>query len=101
MPAMCTRTRLQPNAFMACIWRCISFNDDRQQLVLLDRFLTLITEVRLADFLDGTVRAATLAPDNRIWLLDESSLVLREFDPTTSAIKAPVCRPEHGRLSGR
>ncbi len=43
----------------------------------------LITEVRLADFFDGTVRAATLAPDNRIWLLDESNLVLREFDPNT------------------
>ncbi|WP_310394585.1 hypothetical protein [Hymenobacter sp.] len=57
------------------------FNDDRQQLILLDRFLAVITEVRLADYLDGTVRAATLAPDNRIWLLDESDLVLREFDP--------------------
>ena len=59
------------------------FNDDRQQLVLLDRFLSLISEVRLADYLDGTVRVATLAPDNFIWLLDESSLVLREFDPNT------------------
>ncbi|HEX8326152.1 MAG TPA: hypothetical protein VF629_01340 [Hymenobacter sp.] len=59
------------------------FNDDRQQLVLLDRFLAPITEVRLADYVDGTVRAATLAPDNRIWLLDESNLVLREFDPGT------------------
>ncbi len=59
------------------------FNDDRQQLVLLDRFLALITEVRLADYLDGTVRLATLAPDNFIWLLDESNLVLREFDPNT------------------
>ena len=59
------------------------FNDDRQQLVLLDRFLSLISEVRLADYVEGTVRVATLAPDNRIWLLDESSLVLREFDPTT------------------
>ncbi|MDO7851255.1 hypothetical protein [Hymenobacter convexus] len=57
------------------------FNDDRQQLVLLDRFLALISEVRLADFVDGTIRAATLAPDNRIWLLDESNLVLRAFDP--------------------
>ncbi|MFD2718881.1 hypothetical protein ACFST9_09150 [Hymenobacter monticola] len=57
------------------------FNDDRQQLVLLDRFLALIGEVRLADYLEGTVRAATLAPDNRIWLLDESNLVLRAFDP--------------------
>ena len=59
------------------------FNDDRQQLVLLDRFLAPIGEVRLADYLDGTVRAATLAPDNLIWLLDESNLVLREFDPAT------------------
>ena len=59
------------------------FNDDRQQLVLLDRFLALISEVRLADHFDGTVRVATLAPDNRIWLLDESNLVLREFDPNT------------------
>ena len=62
------------------------FNDDRQQLVLLDRFLALIAEVRLADYLDGTVRVATLAPDNRIWLLDESNLVLREFDPTTQRL---------------
>ena len=59
------------------------FNDDRQQLVLLDRFLAPITEVRLADYLDGIVRVATLAPDNVIWLLDESNLVLREFDPNT------------------
>lgn len=62
------------------------FNDDRQQLVLLDRFLALIAEVRLADYLDGTVRVATLAPDNRIWLLDESNLVLREFDPSTQRL---------------
>ena len=59
------------------------FNDDRQQLVLLDRFLVPISEVRLADYFDGTVRVATLAPDNRVWLLDESNLVLREFDPNT------------------
>jgi hypothetical protein len=65
------------------ITNILVFNDDRQQLVLLDRFLSLITEMRLADFLDGTVRAATLAPDNRIWLLDESSLVLRELEPNT------------------
>ena len=62
------------------------FNDDRQQLVLLDRFLALITEIRLADVLDGTVRVATLAPDNHIWLLDESNLVLREYDPSTQRL---------------
>jgi|GEM_PF-521407 len=65
------------------ITNVLIFNDDRQQLVLLDRFLTPITEVRLADYVDGMVRTATLAPDNHIWLLDESNLVLREFDPTT------------------
>ncbi|MBD2770121.1 hypothetical protein IC235_19715 [Hymenobacter sp. BT664] len=65
------------------ITRTLVFNDDRQQLVLLDRFLAPIGEVRLADYGDGTVRTATLAPDNHIWLLDESSLVLREFDPNT------------------
>ncbi len=59
------------------------FYDDRQQLVLLDRFLAPISELRLADYLDGTVRVATLAPDNQIWLLDESTLTLREFDPGT------------------
>ena len=59
------------------------FYDDRQQLVLLDRFLTPLSELRLADYLDGTVRVATLAPDNQIWLLDESTLTLREFDPGT------------------
>ena len=59
------------------------FNDDRQQLILLDRFLAPLSQVRLADYLDGTVRVATLAPDGQIWLLDESSLVLRELDPNT------------------
>jgi hypothetical protein len=59
------------------------FYDDRQELVLLDRFLSPLSSVRLSEYLDGTVRVATLAPDNQIWLLDESSLVLREFDPNT------------------
>ena len=57
------------------------FYDDRQQVLLLDRFLAPISEVRLADYIDGTVRTVTLAPDNLLWLLDESALTLREFDP--------------------
>ena len=59
------------------------FNDDRQQLILLDRFLAPLSQVRLTDYVDGTVRVATLAPDGQIWLLDESSLVLRELDTNT------------------
>ncbi|RZK23193.1 MAG: hypothetical protein EOO56_05915 [Hymenobacter sp.] len=57
------------------------FYDDRQQVLLLDRFLAPLSEIRLADYVDGTVRTATLAPDGLLWLLDESNLVLREFDP--------------------
>jgi hypothetical protein len=57
------------------------FYDDRQQVLLLDRFLAPLSEVRLADYIDGTVRTATLAPDGLLWLLDESNLMLREFDP--------------------
>ena len=62
------------------------FYDDRQQVVLLDRFLAPIAEIRLADYLDGTVRAATLAPDNTLWLFDESALVLRQLDPQTGRL---------------
>jgi len=57
------------------------FYDDRQQVLLLDRFLAPLSEIRLADYVDGTVRTATLAPDGLLWLLDESTLSLREFDP--------------------
>ena len=59
----------------------LAFYDDRQQVLLLDRFLAPLSEIRLADYLDGTVRTATLAPDGLLWLLDESALTLREFDP--------------------
>ncbi|GAA4367046.1 hypothetical protein GCM10023185_38570 [Hymenobacter saemangeumensis] len=59
------------------------FYDDRQELVMLDRFLTPLAQLRLSEYFEGTVRVATLAPDNHIWLLDESNLVLREFDSNT------------------
>jgi len=59
----------------------LAFYDDRQQVLLLDRFLAPLSEIRLADYIDGTVRTATLAPDGLLWLLDESALTLREFDP--------------------
>ncbi len=62
------------------------FYDDRQQVVLLDRFLAPIAEIRLADYVEGTVRVATLAPDNTIWLFDESALVLRQLDPQTGRV---------------
>ncbi|RYU77941.1 hypothetical protein [Hymenobacter persicinus] len=62
--------------------KILVFYDDRQQVLLLDRFMAPLTQVRLTDFLDGQIRAATLAPDDRLWLFNESDLTLRQFDPT-------------------
>lgn len=60
--------------------KVLVFYDDRQQVVLLDRFLAPISELALADYLDGQARVVTLAPDDRYWLLNESDLTLRQFD---------------------
>ncbi|MCC2546852.1 hypothetical protein LJY25_10385 [Hymenobacter sp. BT175] len=62
--------------------KILAFYDDRQEILLLDRFMSPIGQFRTAEFIDGMVRAATLAPDDRIWLLNESDLTLRLFDPT-------------------
>jgi hypothetical protein len=62
--------------------KVLVFYDDRQQVVLLDRFLAPISELALSEFLDGQARVATLAPDDRFWLLNESDLTLRQFDAT-------------------
>lgn len=60
--------------------KTLLFYDDRQQITLLDRFLTPITSARLSDFTDGIVRAAALAADDRIWLLNESEITLNKID---------------------
>jgi len=60
--------------------KILLFYDDRQQITLLDRFLTLISSARLSDFTDGIIRAATLAADDRIWLLNESDYTLNKVD---------------------
>lgn len=60
--------------------KTLLFYDDRQQITLLDRFLTPITTARLTDFSDGLVKAATLAADDRIWVLNESDFTLAKID---------------------
>jgi hypothetical protein len=60
--------------------KILLFYDDRQQITLLDRFITPITTTRLADFTNGIIRTATLAADDRIWLLNESDLTLSKID---------------------
>lgn len=61
--------------------KILVFYDDRQELLLLDRFAAPISQFNLLELLDGTARATTLAPDDRLWLLNESDLTLRQFDP--------------------
>ncbi|UOG74075.1 hypothetical protein MTX78_18370 [Hymenobacter tibetensis] len=62
--------------------KVLVFYDDRQELLLLDRFAAPISQLNLLDLLEGTARATTLSPNDRIWLLNESDLTLRQFDPT-------------------
>ena len=62
--------------------KVLVFYDDRQQVLVLDRFLSPISELALASYLDGQARVVTLAPDDRYWLLNESDLTLRQFDVT-------------------
>lgn len=61
--------------------KTLLFYDDRQQVVLLDRFLTPMTSLRLADLTDGLIRLATLAGDEQLWVLNESDFRLEKIDP--------------------
>jgi hypothetical protein len=61
--------------------KTLLFYDDRQQLVLLDRFLTPITRLHLADLTAGLIRLATLANDDQFWILNESDFRLEKIDP--------------------
>ncbi len=56
------------------------FYDDRQRVQLLDRFLTPLGLADLREYTDGTVRAATLAADDRLWLFDETTFRLLKVD---------------------
>jgi len=66
--------------------KILVFYDDRQEILLLDRFMASITNVRLIDFVEGSIRVATLAPDDRLWMFNESDLTLRQFDPSLRRI---------------
>jgi hypothetical protein len=61
--------------------KTLLFYDDRQQITILDRFLTPITTIRLADLTDGLVRLATTASDDQFWILNESDFSLIKIDP--------------------
>ncbi|OON66255.1 hypothetical protein B0919_22090 [Hymenobacter sp. CRA2] len=61
--------------------KILIYYDDRQELQLLDRFLAPIGNTRLTEYVDGgLIRTATIAPDDNLWLLNESDLTLLQFN---------------------
>lgn len=60
--------------------RILLFYDDQQQIVLLDRFLAPITTTRLSNHVDGLVKIASLAADNKVWAFNESNFSLHKLD---------------------
>ncbi|WP_242923281.1 hypothetical protein [Pontibacter liquoris] len=61
--------------------KLLLFYQDRQQLLLLDRFLRPISSITLADLnYPGTAKAAALAADDAFWLFDETTLTLSKLD---------------------
>ena len=61
--------------------KTLLFYEDRQQVVLLDRFLAPLAQIRLADLDQGLIRLATLASDDQLWVLNESDFSLSKIDP--------------------
>lgn len=57
------------------------FYEDRQELMLLDRFMRPIANTRLTDLgYMGNVQAATLTSDDSFWLFNESDFTLSKID---------------------
>ncbi|MGV3502182.1 MAG: hypothetical protein ACO1O1_00630 [Adhaeribacter sp.] len=61
--------------------KTLLFYEDRQQVVLLDRFLAPMTTLRLANLEQGLVRLATLASDDQLWIFNEQDFSISKIDP--------------------
>lgn len=68
------------------------FYDAQGEVVLLDRFLNPLSSFNLNEYIEGMIRLATLAADNRFWVLDESNLSLLKIDVQRgdAVIQAPL-----------
>lgn len=61
--------------------KILLFYEDRQEVLLLDRFLRPISSTALRDLqYEGIARAATLSADDGFWLFDETTLTLAKLD---------------------
>ncbi len=80
---------IQGRVSMAEAWnpaKITVFYEDQQRVQLLDRFLTPLGVADLRDYTDGTIRAATLSADDRLWLFDESTFRLLKVDTRYTSI---------------
>lgn len=60
--------------------KILAFYQDRQQLLLLDRFMRPISSTTLSEFdFSGTVRAAALSSDDGFWLFNETDFSLNKL----------------------
>jgi hypothetical protein len=57
------------------------FYRDFQEYTLLDRFLNPTPNYRFPEEMVGFARMATLAPDNNLWIFDDSDFSLKKFNP--------------------
>jgi len=61
--------------------KILLFNQDRQELLLLDRFLRPISSALLPEFeITETIRAAALGSDDSFWLFNETDFTLSKLD---------------------
>lgn len=73
--------------------KVLAFYDDRQTLIIFNRFLSPITSLQLSDYpatAERLIKAATLASDGTIWLYDERQLTLVRLDPRDPGNAAAV-----------
>ena len=61
--------------------KVLVFTPDRQELLLLDRFMRPISSANLSEFgMTETIRAAALASDDGFWLFNETDFALSKLD---------------------
>jgi hypothetical protein len=62
------------------------FYRDFQEYIFLDRFLAPSQTFRMPEQIIGFARLATVAPDNGIWVFDESDFALKKYNPQSEQL---------------
>lgn len=82
-------------------FKIMSFYRDQQTILLLDNTLSEIQRIRLADWKLQDVTAASLSPDNAIWLFEGTTKTLIKMDdsgmPILTSDPFDIIRPTSAR----